>query len=155
MGSRIGSRRAFAQHDPALSCAGEVCHVGLFNTVYQRLLCPYCTRFHEFESEFRYGTLKLSRYRVGDALVWGDYPETGSPIHNEVIVLGLTIPSCFARREDRYQAMLTTYIHVHYGRIRRVWWSNGGLEWLIAENDLVESDGLRREYVEFDDVAGV
>ncbi|MFO0560235.1 MAG: hypothetical protein U0269_19620 [Polyangiales bacterium] len=120
--------------------------MSLFDTLEQRLLCPYCTRYHQFSFEFRYGSCALHKYREGDEIRWDRYPTEGPRIDDNAIVIGLTIPECVDNKQpDDWSPVLYGYIVVHDNRVRQVYWSTGDFEWIRAERELCDDEGLPLE----------
>ena len=120
--------------------------MSLFNTLEQRLLCPYCTRYHRFSFEFRDGSCALHKYRVGDEIRWDRYPTEGPRIDDNAIVIGLTIPECVDNKQpDDLALRLYAYIALHCNCIGAVYGSTGDLEWIRAERELCDDEGLPLE----------
>jgi len=69
--------------------------MGMYNTLFHRCHCPHCGDMVLVDIQFKYGSLHLIEYQLGDAIIWDGARERGSKQEGELDVSGLgSCPSC-------------------------------------------------------------
>src|SRR5215469_9718955 len=73
--------------------------MGMFNQLDVVVHCPFCNKISLTDSQFKFGSLRLDAYQLGDELIW-DEPPRGRPIDGNWV--GETFTECQYCNADIY-----------------------------------------------------
>lgn len=63
--------------------------MGMYNTLFHSCQCPHCGDMVRMGIQFKYGSLHLIEYQLGDAIVWDGVRERGSKQEGAIDVPGI------------------------------------------------------------------